>query len=385
MRTISILTHSYIDGYNRKFNRLFGGGLERYIRDLCSVIHAAGWRPVVHQLSYFEAFRTEYEGTEVIGYTYELGKTASAFEAMAEQAEGLLVYASCLWHPIRYRPGSIGICHGINWDHGSIAAGTKDGVAAAFRGALHSLDRVVSVDSHFQTYARAVCEFDDADRIALIPNSVDTKLFLPKAAGGGADGGDDARPARRRKLRVLVPRRLSYERGVITMMLAADELLAEHPDIVVEFAGELVEGTNVAEAFRLWHECHPDGSRIEQRAYTMDEMHLAYRNADIAVIPTVFSEGTSLACLEAMSCGLPVVATNVGGLNDLVTDRLNGLLVPPNSAAIAAAIRELLRDRPLRRKLGKLGRETAISFDVDRWRARWTAVLEAQLAANGML
>ncbi|WP_127531996.1 glycosyltransferase family 4 protein [Paenibacillus kobensis] len=379
MRTVSILTHSYVDGYNRKFNRLFGGGLERYIRELCSVIRAAGWKPVVHQLSYFESFRTEYEGTEVIGYTYELGQTASAFEAMAEQAEGLLVYASCLWHPIRYRPGSIGICHGINWDHGSIASGTKDGVAAAFRNALRSLDRVVSVDSHFQTYARSVCEFDDADRIVLIPNSVDTKHFTPLTPDSG---GSLVRPARRRGLRVLIPRRLSYERGVITMMLAADELLAEHGGLVVEFAGELVEGTSIADAFRLWHDCHPDRNRIEQRAYAMDEVQQAYARADIAVIPTVFSEGTSLACLEAMSSGLPVVATNVGGLNDLVIDRLNGLLVPPNSAAIAGAIRELILDKPLRRKLGKLGRETALSFDISRWRARWTAVLEAQLGVR---
>jgi glycosyltransferase involved in cell wall biosynthesis len=374
MQTVSILTHSYVDGYNRQFKRLFGGGLERYIRELCGVIHGMGLRPVVHQLSYFEPFRTSFEGTEVIGYTYELGKVAAAFEMMAEEAEGLLIYASCLWHPIRFKPGSIGICHGINWDHGSVQASTKDGITAAFRQAIQQLDRIVSVDSHFQTYVRATCEFDDLDKIMLLPNSVDTAFYKPSR-----DGRQNR--ARRRGYRVLVPRRLSYERGVITMMLAAEQLLQARRDLVVEFAGELIDGTNIADAFRLWHDSHPHKKRIEQRAYSMDEMRQAYTAADVVVIPTIFSEGTSLSCLEAMSCGVPVVATNVGGLNDLIIDGLNGWRVPPNATAIADAISSLLDNKPLRRKFSKLGRETALAFDSSRWRDSWQAVIAQQLAS----
>ncbi|PWW08497.1 glycosyltransferase involved in cell wall biosynthesis [Paenibacillus cellulosilyticus] len=375
MQTVSILTHSYVDGYNRQFKRLFGGGLERYIRELCGVIHAMGLRPVVHQLSYFEPFRTSFEGTEVIGYTYELGKVAAAFERMAEEADGLLIYASCLWHPISFKPGSIGICHGINWDHGSVLTSTKDGITSAFRQAVQQLDRIVSVDSHFQTYARAMCEFDDMDKIILLPNSVDTASYTPSK-------NNQTNQPRKRGYRVLVPRRLSYERGVITMMLAAEQLLQSRSDLVIEFAGELVDGTNIADAFRLWHDAHPAKKRIEQRAYSMDEMRQAYAGADIAVIPTIFSEGTSLSCLEAMSCGVPVVATNVGGLNDLVIDGLNGRRVPPNSAAIADAVNGLLDDKPLRRKFSKLGRETALAFDSSRWRDSWTAVIAKQLEAR---
>ncbi|MBD3920675.1 glycosyltransferase family 4 protein [Paenibacillus sp. PR3] len=375
MQTVSILTHSYVDGYNRQFKRLFGGGLERYIRELCGVIHAMGLRPVVHQLSYFEPFRTSFEGTEVIGHTYELGKVSEAFESMAEEAEGLLIYASCLWHPIRFKPGSIGICHGINWDHGSVLMSTKDGIAAAFRQAVQQLDRIVSVDSHFQTYARATCEFDDRDKITLLPNSVDTELYTPTSSA-------NRNQPRKRGYRVIVPRRLSYERGVITMMLAAERLLQTRGDLVIEFAGELVDGTNIADAFRLWHESHPAKKRIEQRAYSMDEMRQAYAGADIAVIPTIFSEGTSLACLEAMSCGVPVVATDVGGLNDLVIDGLNGRRVPPNSDAIADAVDSLLNDKPLRRKFSKFGRETALSFDISRWRKSWMEIIEQQLASR---
>ncbi|QOS81631.1 hypothetical protein JNUCC31_12725 [Paenibacillus sp. JNUCC31] len=57
MGVVSILTHSFTDGYNRDFSRVFGGGLERYILDLCSVILGLGHIPEVHQLSYFGAFQ----------------------------------------------------------------------------------------------------------------------------------------------------------------------------------------------------------------------------------------------------------------------------------------------------------------------------------------
>ena len=49
-----------------------------------------------------------------------------------------------------------------------------------------------------------------------------------------------------------------------------------------------------------------------------DEMNKAYQNADITLIPSLYSEGTSLSCIEAMACGNAVIATRIGGLSDLI-------------------------------------------------------------------
>ncbi|WP_339305064.1 glycosyltransferase [Paenibacillus sp. FSL R5-0519] len=507
MGVVSILTHSFTDGYNREFGRVFGGGLERYILDLCSVIRGLGHIPEVHQLSYFEAFQTRTEQIDVFGYSYDMDNVPEAFERMAAAARGPVIYASCLWQPITYKPGSLGICHGINWDRPGLPLETKQQVAEHIQLALDGLVRIVSVDSHFQTFCRAACTYTDPRQVVLIPNAVDTSYFTPApptrtfeqkqedewlaawktdlasheenagavisgmhavkgkagTSGDGAyigkangDGGGDTdsdqerdekgavghhlelsklekaevvggsstvarnhlnstdwaadivisadaeyqvngltqeqieqktmdvRLTSPRPIRIIYPRRISMERGIIPMMLAADKLLGAFPDLEIEFAGELVEGSTVGRAFRYWHRTHPHAERINQRTYDFRDIREAYHQADIAVIPTVFSEGTSYACLEAMSCGLPVIASNVGGLNDLIQDGFNGLLVPPGEQELTAALVRLVQDRAERERLGIYARETALSYDLAKWRSRWSTVLESFLAETGL-
>ena len=73
---------------------------------------------------------------------------------------------------------------------------------------------------------------------------------------------------------------------------------------------------------------------------------------DIFVLPS-YSEGVSLALLEAMAAGLPVIATAVGGLPEVVTDGDNGLLIPPRDAeALAGALERLLADPAFAQRLG---------------------------------
>ena len=88
---------------------------------------------------------------------------------------------------------------------------------------------------------------------------------------------------------------------------------------------------------------------------------------DIFVLPS-HSEGVSLALLEAMAASLPVIATRVGGLPEVVTDGENGLLIPPQDPeALATALERLLADPDLAQKLGGNARkQVEANFSLER-------------------
>ncbi|MEI6854497.1 MAG: glycosyltransferase family 4 protein [Acidimicrobiaceae bacterium] len=90
---------------------------------------------------------------------------------------------------------------------------------------------------------------------------------------------------------------------------------------------------------------------------TDEELARLYGEAEIAVVPSLY-EGFSLPAIEAMSCAVPVIATTGGALPEVVgVSGETGILVEPNNPeALVAAIRDLLDDAPLRKKLGDAGR-----------------------------
>jgi glycosyltransferase involved in cell wall biosynthesis len=98
------------------------------------------------------------------------------------------------------------------------------------------------------------------------------------------------------------------------------------------------------------------------------------------------SEGLPLSILEAMAVGLPVVASRVGGIPEVVVDEETGLLVPPGSpGALAAALRRLIGDRDLRRRLGAAGRSRVVrDFDLGSVRRDHVVLYRAELARRGL-
>jgi glycosyltransferase involved in cell wall biosynthesis len=86
---------------------------------------------------------------------------------------------------------------------------------------------------------------------------------------------------------------------------------------------------------------------------------LYYRAADVFCLPSTMStESFGIVNLEAMACGVPIVASKIGGIPDVVKDGENGLLVPPrDSGALADVIIYLLENEDIRERMGKNGRK----------------------------
>lgn len=98
-----------------------------------------------------------------------------------------------------------------------------------------------------------------------------------------------------------------------------------------------------------------------------DEVRSILAEADVFCLPTLW-EGTVISVMEAMATGLPIVATDVNGVNEVVEDGVTGLLVPPyRHDKLADALRTLVSDRKLAREMGAAGRRRVEEhFQLDR-------------------
>lgn len=170
--------------------------------------------------------------------------------------------------------------------------------------------------------------------------------------------------------------RFAPQKALDTLVEAAVPVLERHPDawLVLAGSGPLLESVKTrarASAVR---------DRILFPGYETDVPGLL-SSLDVYVTSSV-TEGLSLALIEAMAAGLPVVATRVGGNPEIVEDEVTGLLVPPGKAgALTDALACLLRDAPLRRSMGAAGRARALAeFTEDRMLDRTATVYREVLA-----
>ena len=92
----------------------------------------------------------------------------------------------------------------------------------------------------------------------------------------------------------------------------------------------------------------------------------SYRTARIMVSPALGWESFGIVLIEAMACGLPIVASDIPGYRAVVEDGVQGVLVPPGDArALAEALRELIRDEKRRRLMSEAALQRAVRYSWD--------------------
>ncbi len=91
------------------------------------------------------------------------------------------------------------------------------------------------------------------------------------------------------------------------------------------------------------------------------DVHPYLKEADLFVLPSIY-EGNPMTIIEAMGTGLPIVATAVGGIPDMLKNGEDALLVPCDTDAVAEACETLIRDEDLRRRLGTQARQNSARF-----------------------
>lgn len=192
----------------------------------------------------------------------------------------------------------------------------------------------------------------ERSRTHLIPNGVDTRIYCPLET--------HEREELRRNLSLgghptaLFSGRLEPQKGLDVLLDAWKDVVGWQPGALLIMAGN----GSLAPMLRDKAEQLGISSTIRFTGWlSPDELRRYYQAADLFVLPS-HAEGMSNALLEAMACGLPVVASRVGGNEDVVVDGVNGYLVEPGKAApLADAVARLLHDSGAASAMGLKGRE----------------------------
>jgi len=210
-----------------------------------------------------------------------------------------------------------------------------------------------------------------SEKRAFITNGVDTEIFAPVP--------DSQKEPLRAKLSLPPEGVLVVYLGRLTAEKRVDHLLRVWPDVRLAFPQSelLIVGTG------------PEEARLRAQSMSIPGVQftgpvndaLSYlQAADLFVLPSA-TEGLSNSLLEALSVGLPVLATSVGGTPDVILHGVNGYLIPPDDLiALKTGLMDLLSDAVLRARLGSKGRQCALAdFSLDSVAMRLTALYHSLL------
>lgn len=209
----------------------------------------------------------------------------------------------------------------------------------------------------------------DGTRLSAIHNGVDTALYAPD-------------PERRQQMRTAfgyaerdivfgIAARLVEAKGHTFLFDAAARLAGEIPALRI-----LVLGQGALEA-RLKEQVRQLGLETKVHfAGFRNDMAQCVHAFDVGVLPSIDCDTSSFSLKEQMAAGLPVIASDYGGLPEIVTDNVEGLVVPNGTVEpLAEAMRTLAASRDTRERMGRAGRERVLrEFSLETFAARTVEV-----------
>lgn len=195
-----------------------------------------------------------------------------------------------------------------------------------------------------------VAHFFDGD-YRIIPNGIDLEQFNPSVVPWPAymDG----------KQNILFVGRLEKRKGARYLLRSLPAIRERFPQTRFIFVGE----GRLRAGFQRLVERHGWRDVIFPGYIPDEEMPRYFSCAHVFCAPAIGGESQGIVLLEAMACGVPVVATAIEGYRTLVHDGVDGLLATPGeSASLAAALGRLLEHEPLRQRLSAAGLQTARAY-----------------------
>lgn len=333
------------------------GGLESHVFYLARALAARGHRvdvvtsrsvpgtPAFETMDGIRVHRTWFPGRNPAGWAMHALGSVPLTRRLAEEADVIHAQAFASVLPGVMARTVRGAPLLATWHTSHFLLRSGKGIwPGVFRWMLRGVDRNLAASKEIAAVGEGLAP---GIRVEALTNGVETDLFrkttptLPPPT-----------PGRRR---ILVPRRLFPKNGV-------EHAVRALPMILRELDAELVlvgDGPERGRLEALVRELGVQARVAFLGARPNAEMPGILSSGELAVIPSLM-EATSVAALECMSCELPVAASDVGGLPEIVDDRVGALFPPADPAALAATVTRLLSDPGLP-ALGTAGRARVVA------------------------
>lgn len=348
------------------------GGIENYILNLSQVLNSAGYQVSIVQqdsldavvdLSYARVHRVRCAARDPY-------RVLVSYAEKCLDSDGCLIFGAHTAIRNTTYSRKLAIQHGVHWDRIDIPKIPKPfkGLCPVARfieaqctvSLIKKVDSLVCVDCNFVNWLR--CQgCVKTPRLEVIPNFVDTSQRIRRTDNSHRD-----------TVRIVFARRFVERRGTRLLASTLPRLLLKYPKIELTIAGEGPMEGYLRKAFAGFE-------RVSFTKYPPQDSIAFHSQFDIALVPTIFSEGTSFSLLEAMYAGCCVLCTNVGGMTNIVLDGFNGRMVAPDEAEFASALGELIENEALRERLA-VNAVASVSqgFSLESWGNRWLEVIDGK-------
>ena len=211
----------------------------------------------------------------------------------------------------------------------------------------------------------------DPNRVHVVYNGVDTAQIAVSGANAAELEAIKREYAPNGEKIVLFAGRVDYMKGVSALLISASRVLEHLDDTIYLIAGECLPGDYTDIVFSLAQNLPRLNGRIRFLGkIPKRQLFQLYYAADVVVVPSIH-EAFGYVAAEAMAAGVSVIASNTGGLSELIEHRKNGFLIPLNKdnkghysidiMKLADAQIELLQDEALRLRLGLAGQQLVTS------------------------
>jgi len=367
--------------YNFDGTARFLGGIETYLFHLTKVANKQGFDTFIYQCASKE-FIIKEDYCTIIGIktpdvqvdkVYNLKFILNEILRSLNKEKDIVLFGNYSWSLNLKDFITISIQHGVAWDlpisfltqkkYLTKGLGEKIKRFKLRHNALSNFRQAkykICVDYNFLNWYRTY--FNSDDSIVVIPNCTE---IIPKQ-----EIINKIENFHKEKIiKILFARRFETFRGSRMIIPIIHKLLNKYHNLKFTIAGSGSDENLLRNEFN-------NNDRVEIIKYNAESASKISYEHDISLIPSMGSEGTSFSVAEALGSGCAVIASDIGGITNMIIHKFNGLLIRPNGEELLYAISYLV-DNPIQReRIIKNGYETAINaFSREIWEVQWSEFL----------